>query len=308
MEGRILVLLGSLLAGSVSAQAIKPSVMPYPVQVKRGPAAFPREAREAVQREYQRTLRVGGAALPAFARYEGALKGFARTDCDRDDGCLAELARRAEALYGLYVTLDLNLEGDVTAAGRVVRDDGVMVRSPVMVSKPLGAASFEEAASATFAELFTRLLIADLPVTRAVAASERVPAPVAPARVETPLEVASSTPAPAPVADRPLAPLFLLVTGGAVALVGASVAIAGGVIGFSAARDSSRNALGNTLANEGAGPDLAFGRTLTAAGFVGLGAGVAMAVAGLFLFPAKAPTVSLALGAEGPVVAVGGAF
>lgn len=118
------------LSGAAFAQAPRPVVMPFPLELKRVPQGFSKEDAEGLQRDLTRLLRKTGAGVPEFAKYDLALKELKRQDCEREDECLVQLAKRAEALcalyglYGLYASLDLTLEGAVVASGRVVRDDG----------------------------------------------------------------------------------------------------------------------------------------------------------------------------------------
>ena len=84
-----------------------------PLEDKRTASGFSAEDKESMQREYTRLLRLAGAMVPDFARYDLALRELKRTDCEREDECLVQLAKRAEALYAVCVSLDYTLEGAV---------------------------------------------------------------------------------------------------------------------------------------------------------------------------------------------------
>src|SRR3954471_7021385 len=120
---RWVVVLALCVSAISFAQAPKPSLMPFPLEFKRTPSGFSKEDKEAMQREYTRLLRLSGAMVPDFARYDLALKELKRQDCEREDECLVQLAKKAESLYALYTSIDYTLEGAVLVSGRVVRDD-----------------------------------------------------------------------------------------------------------------------------------------------------------------------------------------
>ena len=81
-----------LTSATVFAQEPRPSVMPFPLEYKRTASGFSAEDRESMQREYTRLLRLAGAMVPDFARYDLALRELKRTDCEREDECLVQLA------------------------------------------------------------------------------------------------------------------------------------------------------------------------------------------------------------------------
>ena len=117
------------------AQAPKPSLMPFPLEFKRTPSGFSKEDKESrCSASTRGCCGSSGALVPDFARYDLALKELKRQDCEREDECLVQLAKKAESLYALYTSVDYTLEGAVLVSGRVVRDDG-KVASPTETVK-----------------------------------------------------------------------------------------------------------------------------------------------------------------------------
>ena len=215
------------------AQALNPSVMPFPLEFKRTPPGFSNENKEAMQREYTRLLRLSGAMVPDFARYDLALKELQRQDCEREDECLVKLAKKAGSLYALYASLDYTLEGAVLVSGRVLRDDGKVARQTETVKLAKGRDVFKDIAKNALTQLFTQLKISELPVTRPIEKAEPVKDPLF---VKDPLK---DPPPPLPPllvedtgAGQRSAGKGIVIAGGAVAVVGGVLAGVGGAIGY----------------------------------------------------------------------------
>lgn len=288
------------------AQAPKPSVMPFPLEIKRAPSGFGSEEREGLQKEYTRLLRLAGALVPDFARYDLALRELKRQDCEREDECLVQLARKAEALYGLYASVDYTLEGAVVVSGRVVREDGKVVSPIQTVKLARGRDPFKEIAKNALAQLFTQLKIAELSATRPVEAA------VDPQKKDPPMNPIKDPPPPLP-------PLIVEDTGAgqrsagrALLYGGAGLAVVGGVLagaGCGVGCGVTPNA--NGTIPEGQLEAARTGRALMTAGFVGLAAGAAVAGLGAILWGTAAPppaAVTLVPVSGGGVVQIGGQF
>lgn len=207
------------LAAQALAQTAGPGVAPFPLEVTR-PSNLTEKQRDTLQATYKVLLRRAGVVVPDGAKLAGALKELKRGDCDREDACLAQLAKLSGALYGLYAAVDLTADGTVVAAGRVVRDDGKLmgeVGQKKQVKLPKGAAPFEDVAGAALAQLMTELKVGELPAVREVAAANGVKPPDGPD-------------GGVPPGVEPGASSMGKVLGWTVAGVGGAAALAGGVL------------------------------------------------------------------------------
>lgn len=292
------------------AQAPKPVVMPFPLELKRVAPGTAKEDRDALQREYQRLLKLSGAQIPDFVRYDAALKDLKRQDCEREDECLVQLAKKAEALYGLYVSIDFTLEGAVIATGRVVRDDGKVASATQTVKLMKGRDPFKDVVRNAMSQLFVQLKISELAATRPVEPVKVVEVPKEPVK-----EIVIKDPPPPPpviiedtgAGQRSLGKTVLYV-GAGVAAVGGIMAAVGGGVGGSIARGSRMD----WAADEAAVKQLQTGQTLATIGFVGLGVGAVTAAVGAVLWGTAAPApvaqVSVVPVSNGAVVQLGGRF
>ena len=278
----------ALFVSSVAlAQA---QVMPFPLEVKRTPQGFTKEERETTQREFTRLLRLTGTQIPDFARFDFALKELKRQDCEREDECLAQLAKKAEALYALYASLDFTLEGAVQVSGRVVRDDGKVV-SPTQTVK-LEGQPFKDGASKALTQLFSQLKLADLPAQRPVEVKAVVIAPPVVSKVE-------DTGAGQRTTGR-----AIFIAGTAAAAGSGAFLAAGQVMGGQLTPDAQLNLPLGQL------PTFQSARTFTSAGLIGLAAGSVTAAVGAFVW-GLAPgsvNVSAMAGPQGATISVQGAF
>lgn len=254
-----------LIASSVaSAQARRPTVMPYPLELERSPSLTPQDG-EALQREYKRVLRLAGAALPDFAHYDRALAELRRQDCEDEDICLVELAHKADALYGLYAKLDLSLNGDVVATGRVVRRDGKVVSRTQAVTIAAGARPFSEAAVAALSELFSVLKLGELPPERPVDAPVADPT------------LAGQAPSSVRVEASPARPVAVTAALVAVGAGGAALALA--LTNLREASALSAASRGGLLPGAQVDRAVALDERTAVAVALGVGAGLAAAVA-----------------------------
>ncbi len=276
------------------AQTPRPSVMPFPLDFKRAPSGFSQEDKETMQREYTRLLRLAGAMVPDFGRYDLALKELKRTDCERQDECLVQLAQKAEALYGLYASVDYTIEGAVVVSGRVVREDGKVASPSNSVKLAKGRDSFKDIAKNGLVQLFSQLKVGDLPATRQVEPLKELPPPPPPLVIED------------RGAGQRSAGKALLFTGVGLAAVGGAMAAIGCGFGCGATPTSSGSLPLAQLRG------VQTGQTLTAIGWAGLGAGAVAAAVGAILWgtalPAPVGQVTVVPMAGGAMVQIGGAF
>ncbi len=301
----------ALAAASLAlAQAPRPSVMPFPLEFKRTPSGFSKEDKEAMQRDYTRLLRLAGGQVPDFARYDLALKELKRQDCEREDECLVQLAKKSEALYALYASVDSTLEGAVLVTGRVVRDDGKVACASQSVKLARGKDPFKDIARNALTQLFSQLKVGELEAVRKVEVAKAEPVKVEPVKVVPPV-VTDPPPAMPPLvtedsgAGARAAGQGLVFGGAGIAVVGAVLAAVGGLNG---------SALG--LQNEPVPfaklDALTSARTLTTVGFVGLGVGAVSAAVGAILWgtagAAPVTQVSVVPTVGGGVVQLGGRF
>jgi len=312
------VVLVLVLAGVARAQALQPSLSPFPLEFKRTPGGFSGRDAEELQRDFVRLVRRSGVAVPDTASLEAVWKGLKRQDCEWEDECLRRLAVEAQTLYALYVSVSYSLEGTVVAAGRVVRDDGVAM-GPAKVVEVVKPGAFKDVAREAVTQLLVQLGVGRLPPSRPAGAGEA--AADAPKRVLDAREVAARPPeATRPEGAPPPPPPVVVEEAGpsgkkaaAWTLLGVGVASAvAGVVVYATAGGVRKTASGNILpedverlpevqARQAAGLGvLAGGLVVGAVGAVLLGVTSAKAAPGV--------NVSVIPVDGGAVALVGGAF
>jgi hypothetical protein len=299
------------IAGVAAAQEPRPTVAPFPLELRRVPSGFSKKEREDLQKIFPILLRAAGAAVPDAARLSAATNELKRQDCDREDACLAQLAKLSGSLYAVYVGVDYTLEKHVVVTGRVVRDDGVVSRALQTVDI-VKEGAFRDVARDGVNQLLSKLDVMRLPSVREVAVVKKDPEPVIkkdPDPIVTKKDPDPLVPPPLPPVDtgagQRTAGMALLIGGGAVALAGGVIAGVGGGMAGGIERD------GNVTTSAGA-KTAAEARTLTGVGFAVLGVGAAAGVLGGLLF-AMAPSapvssVSVVPVNGGGVVQFGGQF
>ncbi len=295
-----------VLSAGAWAQGAKPSVMSFPLEFKRVPAAVTKAEREGLTSDAERLLRAAGAQLPDFAKAEQALAELKRQDCEREDACLQQLAQKAETLYALYANVDFTLEGMVVVTGRVVRDDGKLVAPLQTVTLPRGKDKHRDVAKNALVALYELLKVKELPPVREVA--QPVVATVEPKKVEPVVVTPPVVTQPGPSEPSPVAKT-LVYAGAGVAVAGLAAAIAGAAVGGGAGKLRVGNE-GLYATDAEAAANLATGRTLTTVGFVGLGLGAAAAAVGAVLWAStpSSPKVTFVPMAQGGAFVVGGSF
>jgi hypothetical protein len=292
-----------VISSSSFAQEPSPSVMPFTLDVQRVAPGFTKNEAEELRNELPRLLRVANLNIPLAMAQQSALVALKRQDCDRDDGCLQQLAQKAQTLYAMHASVDFTLEKNVVVTGRVVSDEGVLVRRLQTVTLPKGKAPFMTVAREGLTKLIADLELTKLPTSRAV-----VPPPVvvvqpldAPVVVKPQIE---ALPPPAIEASLGTRRTVGYVTAGA----GIAAIIVGGLVYFLAPRVAF-DENGNVVRGYEAQVDPT--RRQQGAGLAVLGVGLAAVVVGGVLWglePATQPTVSIAPIAGGASCVVGGTF
>ena len=292
---RSLVLTVALSAAAASAQDSRPELAPFPLEIIRTGDDCTKKDKDELRTLLPMMIRSAGASVPDGAKLTGALFELRRQDCNRDDTCLAQLSRLAGSLYGLYTQLDFDLDGNVVASGRVVRDDGRAVRAARTVKLPLRAGSFKVVAHAALDQLLAQLDVAQLPPSRPQ--EPRVEAPSLPPVPSQKPELMLSPPV------RPLMPVAVVAMG-----VGAACFAVGTVLmaTTSAPRANVSGSVVRVFA-EDAGKVASIQRAQTAGVvLLAVGVGVAAAGAGLFLFgPEKPGAVVVPIAGGAAVVLTG---
>ncbi len=194
---RLFSLCVTLAALGATAQG-KPTLIDHPVEVK---FALTEAQLTALQDGFRQLLAKSSAIrLPTRTNWKAAMAALKRQDCDLRNECLQQLATTAGTLYALYAFVERNAAGtELTAAGRVVNQDGVQVRPLTQVTiKRKG--SFDEAAREALRLLVAQLELDKLSPVLTPPAVEPKPASVV---VEQPT---LAPPLPLPLPPPPLPP------------------------------------------------------------------------------------------------------
>lgn len=298
---RTLVCALSLLC-SLSWAQTGPSIAPFPLNLRRVPTGFTAKNEEGLSAEVRKALRDTGASVPNSFKIDQALAELKRQDCDLENECLSTFALKAGTLYGLYVSIDLNVQGVVVVSGRVVRSDGVLVAEQKSLSRPLGKEAFALVAKDLVTKLFKdQLKLSALPVAKPVFVKPPEVAPVVDAGVAAvaPLPVDAGVllpPPPPPLEEGPLKTVgFVSVA------VGGAAAVTGAIL-FAAGSNSARTIQAGAIVPKGeetpeqAAAAYRQAQTLQPAGVTLLGAGAAIAAAGvvfILLSPSAGPRISM---------------
>ncbi len=309
-RNRVCVVLAALISTGALAQEATASVMPFTLDVQRVAPGFSKKETEELRLELPRLLRVAKLSVPSTAVSTEALIALKRQDCDRDDGCLQQLAQKAETLYALYASVDYTIEKNVVAAGRVVGDDGSLVRRQISVTLPKGKAAFGAVAREALAKLVEELELTKLPTSRAVVVAPTPAAVVKPEAVVVDAPVAVKPVAEVPPPQPPMVQAsndstrtIAYVTIGA----GLAAVIFGAAYGLTA--EPIRFDETNVVA-EDAGK-VAGTRLRQGIGLASVGVGAAAIIVGAVIWgtsPASGPSVAVMPIAGGGVVSVGGTF
>ena len=113
MTTRLIAVAILLSAVSSWADEPMPQVAPFTLDVVRAPPEFSKKDKEDLEKLLPMLVRAAKVEVPDAARLSTALTELKRQDCDRDDNCLAQLAKLAGSLYGLFIQLDYDIDGQV---------------------------------------------------------------------------------------------------------------------------------------------------------------------------------------------------
>ena len=291
-----------LCAAVALAQEPRPEVAPFPLEIIRTSDDCTKKDAEDLKKLLPMMLRAAAAAVPDSAKLAAALDELHRQDCSRDDACLAQLAKLAGSLYAFHARLDFDLDGDVVASGRVVRDDGRPVRAPRTVQLPRGTVSFRDAAQAALKQLLVELDLAQLPSFRPQEPVLETPPLVLVPVPEAPRVVVPAAP---PATGSPLRALgFIGVgTGAACIFAGALLFATAGVARTEVSQGVVR--VVNDDASKVPGIQRAQGAGVV---LLAVGGGLAVAGAGLALFGPHRPIATVVPLNAGAAVLIEGAI
>ncbi len=201
-----------LIATSAIAQG-KPTLVDFSLDVK---TAVADAQLTEMQDDFRQMLaRNSGVLVPTRTNWKAAIAAHKRQDCEVRNECLQQLAITAATLYAMYCSIEKSASGEVTATGRVVNQDGVLVRPPEQVKLPKGETFIATAHDAL------KQLLAKLALEKLSPVLEKKPD-----EVKEPIAVVQ----PGPVTPPPASPLRTVgfVTGG-LAIAAAAVSIGFGV-------------------------------------------------------------------------------
>lgn len=271
-------MMGLLAATGAQAQDAKPELAPFTLEIIRTAPDCTQKDQDDLRALLPMMVRAAGASVPDGAKLSAALLALRDRNCSRDDACVAQLGKLAGSLYAFYAQVDFDLDGNVLASGRVVRDDGLAVRTLRTVKRPLGGAPFRDAARAALNQLLVELDVAQLPPFR----PREVEAPAAP-----PVTLVL---APGPLINRPLA---------TPAIIGASVGVVSMVVGgilFTTTLAPRTNVSQGVVrvVHEDAGKVADVQRSQSAGvALLAVGAGLAVVGAGLYFFGPDRPAATV---------------
>ena len=277
---RLLVILVVGTSGVGLAQGARPSLVAVPLDLDPNPSLtrFESQLKDLFHDVLEQR---SGTLLVSKKESEAAIKETKRQDFRESDEGLARLAEKTGTLYSLYASLEFTPKKALVLSGRVVRDDGKLIKS-AQVQLPKGSDTIVELMKPLMIQLIEQLGLSTLPTFKEAV----VPPVVGDVPVKVLPDPLKRDPPP-PVVDEGVgqrsAGRALVIAGGGVALVGAILVVAGQVVGGGLTLDRNMNLPLDQL------PAYQTATTLSTTGFVGLGAGGAAAVVGAIVW-AVAPS------------------
>lgn len=304
---RLTLVVVACAAAVASAQSKKPSVVAVPLVVDPNPSVLKFE--KDLQAAYFKALDERSGALAASrAETDAAIADTKRRDFGESDEALAKLAEKAGTLYAVYASLQYTVKKQLILSGRVVRDDGKLMKT-AKVEVARGSETLVGWLPSLSDQFFVELGVKGLPTFKEAAVAVKDPVVTAPVKKDPDVP----PPPPPPVVDtgagQRTAGTALLIGGAGVALVGAVLAASGAGLGFG----SRTQVDGKWVAKSPtAASDVLTAQSLTTVGFVGLGVGAATAAVGAVLLgtapSAPVQSVSVVPMTGGGVVQFGGTF
>ena len=284
---------GFLFVATAAMAQGKPTLVDFPLDVK---SAMGDAQLTELQDDFRQLLaKNNGVLVPTRTNWKLAVAAHKRQDCEVRNECLQQLAISAGTLYALYCSVEKNASGDVTATGRVVNQDGVLVRPPEQVKLARGG-SFGETAREALKQLLAKLSLEKLsPVLEKKV--EEVKDPI--------ILVQSPQQAPPPSSSLRAAGF---VTGG-LAVVGVGVAI-----GFGVSASAARGQLpaDGHFTNENQARSQASVNTGATIALIGGAAAVVLAATSVAMFVLSVPStdasIAIAPGPNGAAVVLNGRF
>ncbi len=305
---RMLVVM-CVVASAAYAQADRPGLVVVPLEVD--PDATLQKHEAAFQSAFFDVVdRQSGATVASQPEAAAALTKTARQDFRESDESLSKFADKARSLYALHAWLQLGPKKTLILSGRVVRDDGKLMKSG-SASSALGTKPADSLKALT-EELLKQLDVGSYPTTREVA--------VAVAPPDKPVEV---KPSPVVEPPPPLPPVDMTdhgagqrTAGTALLILGGAVAVAGGLVaGVGAGSGFRVELVDGVAASSSDAQTLAAAQGAVTAGLICAGVGgLTAAVGAIVLGTAAAPpakgveNISLAPVPGGAMVGFGGRF
>lgn len=240
---RFAVMLTLGAAGVGFGQAARPSLVAVPLELDPNPSLtrFDAQLRGLFHTVLEER---SGALLLSKKESEAAIKDTKRQDFRESDEGLARLAEKAGTLYGLYASLEFTPKKVLVLSGRVVRDDGRLIKS-AQVQLPKGEDTIVDLMRPLTMQLIEQLGLAALPSFKQ-AVIPPVVAEVPPVKpVPDPVKIEPPPPPPLVVVDegagQRTAGRALVIGGGVAAVAGAVLLGAGQAVGAQLTPDGNRN-------------------------------------------------------------------
>lgn len=273
---------------AVFGQAAKPSLVAAPLELDPNPSLTRFEPQ--LKAAFFATLEDrSGTLLLSMKEAELAKKNARRDDFRTSDESLKRFAQEARVLYALFAVLEYTPRKQLVLTGRVVRDDGKMMKAAqIQLSK--GEDTIVELMKPLTMQLIAQLELATLPNFKE-ASPDPVKEPVKEPGKDPVKETIKDFPPPPPPplvdtgAGQRIAGKGLLFAGAGVALVGGVLAGVGAGVGYGLSLEQQEVPASRLQAINTA-------RALTSVGFVGAGVGAASAVVGAILLGTAPPPVS----------------
>ncbi|MFT3707352.1 MAG: hypothetical protein QM817_06760 [Archangium sp.] len=234
-----------LLSSAVALAQSKPTLIDAPLDVR---VPMSKANSEKLQTDFRQLLaRKSGTLTPTSSNWKAAVAALKRQDCDVRDECLRQLAINGSSLYALFASVERNAAGtELTAIGRVVNQDGTLVREPVRMT--VSAAS-KSAPLDALTQLIAALKLEELPLTLTPPVAP-TPAVVAQPQPQPQTDPTLLPPPPPPPSSNPNPPIETRQSGsgsgvriGAYVALGVTIAAAASSIGFGVSAASQRATL-----------------------------------------------------------------